>query len=166
MDLKRFERLYEEHAQSLYGFLAYRTGDGVLAEDLVADTFERALRSRPGFDPLHGTEKGWLYSIALNLVRDHARRDLAAQRAHAKAEAAAVPPADPSSELELVHERDAMMRAFGELTPEEREAVALRFGPDLTLREIARVVGVRPKAVEGRLYRGLAKLREVLGGED
>ena len=38
-----FERLYAEHAQALFGFLSYRTGDRVLAEDLLADTFERAL---------------------------------------------------------------------------------------------------------------------------
>ena len=41
-----FERLYEAEAQALFGFLAYRTGDRGLAEDLLADTFERALRAR------------------------------------------------------------------------------------------------------------------------
>ena len=43
-----FERLYEAEAQGLFGFLAYRTGDRALAEDLLADTFERALRSSGG----------------------------------------------------------------------------------------------------------------------
>jgi Sigma-70 region 2 len=47
----RFEQLYTEHAQGLFGFLSYRTGDHVLAEDLLADTFERALRARRRFDP-------------------------------------------------------------------------------------------------------------------
>jgi len=41
-----FERLYEEHAQNLFGFLVYRTGDRSLAEDILADTFERVLRTR------------------------------------------------------------------------------------------------------------------------
>ena len=45
-----FERLYELEAQNLYGFLAYRTGDRALAEDLLADAFERALRGRSRFD--------------------------------------------------------------------------------------------------------------------
>ena len=69
-----FERLYEEHAQPLFGFLAYRTGDAALAEDLLADTFERALRARNRFDRRKASEKTWLYAIALNLVRDNARR--------------------------------------------------------------------------------------------
>ena len=40
--------------------------------------------------------------------------------------------------------------------------MALRFGADLTLREVARVLGERPAGVEKRVYRALAKLREEL----
>src|ERR1022692_2344562 len=69
-----FERLFETHAEPLFAFLVYRTGDRQLAEDLVADTFERVLRARTRFDPRRGSEKNWVYAIALNLVRDHARR--------------------------------------------------------------------------------------------
>ena len=76
-----FERLYEAEAQGLFGFLAYRTGDRALAEDLLADTFERALRARRGFDRRRGSAKTWLYAIALNLLRDHARRAAAEGRA-------------------------------------------------------------------------------------
>ena len=52
-----FERLYGQHAEPLFAFLAYRTGDRVLAEDLLADTFERALRARRRFDRRRGSEK-------------------------------------------------------------------------------------------------------------
>ena len=81
MDGKDFEALYEEHARSLYGFLAYRTGNPALAEDLLADTFERALTARRPFDVRKGEAKTWLYSIALNLLRDSARRSATEQRA-------------------------------------------------------------------------------------
>jgi RNA polymerase sigma-70 factor (ECF subfamily) len=40
-----FERLYAEHAQRLFAFLVYRTGDRTLAEDVMADTFEAAYRA-------------------------------------------------------------------------------------------------------------------------
>ena len=60
-----FERLYAEHAAPLLAFLDYRTGDRALAEDLLADTFERVLRSRRPFDPRRGSEKAWLYTIVL-----------------------------------------------------------------------------------------------------
>ena len=95
-----FERLYAAEAQGLFGFLAYRTGDRALAEDLLADTFERALRSRKRYDRRRGPAKAWLYTIALNLLRDHARRAAAGERALERtgpAAASADPPATPSS---------------------------------------------------------------------
>ena len=84
-----FERLYAAEAQGLFGFLVYRTGDRALAEDLLADTFERALRSRKRYDRRRGPAKAWLYTIALNLLRDHARRAAAAERALERAGPAA-----------------------------------------------------------------------------
>ncbi len=84
-----FERLYEAEAQGLFGFLAYRTGDRALAEDLLADTFERALRARARFDRRRGSEKTWLYAIALNRLLDRARR--AAERILAQDPALALP---------------------------------------------------------------------------
>ena len=77
-----FERLYSEEAQGLFAFLAYRTGDRVLAEDLLADAFERALRAK--FNPRKGSAKTWLYAIALNVLRDHVRRVAAEGRAYAR----------------------------------------------------------------------------------
>jgi RNA polymerase sigma factor (sigma-70 family) len=150
-----FERLYEREAQGLFGFLAYRTGDRGLAEDLLADTFERALRARGRFDRRRGSERTWLYAIALNLLRDHARR--------AGAEGRAVERLDreqAAGELEAVEDRDFVQRALAGLSEEEREAIALRFGADLTVPEIAKLLGQPLTTVEGRVYRALRKLRE------
>jgi RNA polymerase sigma-70 factor (ECF subfamily) len=155
-----FERLYEEHAQGLLGFLAYRTGDRALAEDLLADTFERVLRARRRFDPRKGSRKTWVYSIALNLLRDQIRRREAEGRAVERVQEPA--PSGPSS-IQQVAERDELSRALAELSEEERDAIALRYGADLTVPEIARLTGEKLTTVEGRIYRGLRKLRELLG---
>jgi RNA polymerase sigma factor (sigma-70 family) len=154
-----FERLYAAEAQGLFGFLAYRTGDRSLAEDLLADTFERALRSRRRFDRRRGSAKTWLYAIALNLLRDHARRAAAEGRALERAG----PPLTRSPEFgDAVEHRDVVQRALGTLSPEEREAIALRFGADLTLPEMAKLLDLPLTTVEGRVYRALRKLRERL----
>src|SRR5919198_1042669 len=120
---EEFERLYELHARPLYGFLAYRTGDRVLAEDLLADTFERVLRSRTRFDPRRGSEKRWLYAIALNLLRDNLRRRSSEQRALERTAARVV--ALPAEEHHVVESRDTVGRALRILSDEEREAIAL-----------------------------------------
>ncbi len=155
-----FERLYEEHAQPLFGFLAYRTGDTALAEDLLADTFERALRARARFDRRKASEKTWLYTIALNLLRDQARRRTSEARALERATHESHEPLDA---LAGVEHRDEVQRAMAVLSDEEREALALRFGGDLTVPEMAKVTRQPLTTVEGRVYRALRKLRAELG---
>jgi RNA polymerase sigma factor (sigma-70 family) len=158
-----FERLYEEHAAALLSFIALRTGDRALAEDLLADTFERVLRKRGTFDRRRGSEKTWLYSIALNLLRDHARRNKAERGAteRIKFERGTEAP-DPN--LGRVEDSDVVGKVLGTLSVEEREAVALRFGADLTVPEIAELTGNSLTTMEGRVYRALRKLRAELEG--
>ena len=151
-----FEALYATHAQPLFGFLAYRTGDRGVAEDLLADTFEKALRGKRGFDRRKASEKTWLYSIALNTLRDHIRKSQAEGRAMERSLPIAEHAPDPFSDLE---HRDEVTRALGVLSQDEREAVALRFGADMSVPEMARVLGLELTTVEGRVYRALRKLR-------
>lgn len=156
-----FERLYAEHAGPLFGFLAYRTGDRALAEDLLADTFEAAYRARSRFDRRKASERTWLYAIALNRLRDHARRRAAETRAYERmavggdAAASHREPAD-------FGDRDLLERSLAKLSEDERDCVALRFGADLTLKEIATLLGEPMTTVEGRVYRALRKLRDDL----
>jgi RNA polymerase sigma factor (sigma-70 family) len=159
---KDLDRLFDEHAEPLLKFLIYRTGDRALAEDVVADTFERALRKRSMFDRRRGTEKAWLYTIATNLLRDGARRREVEERAYA---AAAVPEAvlvGADGGIARFEARATVMEALEALSPDEREAVALRFGADLSVPEMARVLDQPLTTVEGRVYRALRKLRAQL----
>ncbi len=156
-----FERLFQEHAEALFAFLVYRTGDRQLAEDLVADTFERVLRARTRFDPRKGSEKNWLYAIAVNLVRDQARRRSVEAEVLQRVGAYDSRLLDDGAQG-AVEERDAVGRALATLREDEREAIALRFGADLKLREVAGVLGEKESAVEKRISRGLQKLRQEL----
>jgi RNA polymerase sigma-70 factor, ECF subfamily len=155
-----FERLYAEHAQALFGFLSYRTGDRVLAEDLLADTFERALRARRRFDPRKASAKTWLYAIALNCLRDNLRRRSTEDRVLERV--ASGSSLGSGDEQETIADRDLISRGLAALSVQEREAIALRFGADLTVPEIAKLTGERLTTVEGRVYRALRKLREAL----
>ena len=156
-----FERLFEEHSERLYSFLAYHTGNRALAEDLLSETFERVLRSRQRFDPRRGSERRWLYTIALNLLRDQARRRTHEDRALQHVGAGS-PQEQSDPALNAVEQRDELQRALSALNEDEREALALRFGADLKLREVASVLGEGESAVEGRIYRALGKLRKEL----
>ena len=67
-----------------------------------------------------------------------------------------------SSAFELLEEQSVVQAALAQLDDEEREAVSLRYGSDLSLKEVADVLGVKASTAEGRIYRGLRRLRELL----
>lgn len=158
--MDRFEQLFEEHAEPLLGFLFYRTGNRALSEDLVAETFERVLRARRRFDPRRGSEKTWVYSIALNCLRDHARKTAAEARAIERAVPVAA--GESTGGVERVDDRDQIARGLDGLSDEEREVIALRYGADLSVPEISKLTGLKLTTVEGRVYSALRKLRDRL----
>jgi RNA polymerase sigma factor (sigma-70 family) len=158
-----FERMYVEHRDGLFAFLVYRTGNRALAEDLLGDVFERALRARARFDPRRGSQTTWLYAIALNRLRDHHRRAQVKRSALQRfmvEEPVGIDPPD-----EGVADRDRVVQLLAILSQQDREIVALRFGADLTTSQIAKVTNQRPATVEGRLYRALRRLRDALEPE-
>ena len=122
--------------------------------------FPSARRSRKRYDRRRGPAKAWLYTIALNLLRDHARRAATEGRAVERVRSGAPLAAD--SAADDVERRDELQRALATLAEEEREAVALRFGAELTVPEMAEVLSLPLSTVEGRVYRALRKLRERL----
>ena len=155
--------MYRSHLASLFGFLVYRTGDRALAEDLAAETFTRALGKRKRFDRRKASQKTWLYAIALNLLRDHVRHVDAEARAMERVETLALVAAGGGgTAVDVVEGRDVIQRALTVLSPEERDAIALRYGAELTIPEISEVTGEEHTTVDGRVYRALRKLRAEL----
>jgi RNA polymerase sigma-70 factor (ECF subfamily) len=156
-----FQRLFDEHAASLLAFLEYRIGNIELARDVHADTFERVLKTRFRFDPRRGSEKTWLYTIALNILRDQGRRRAAEARAIDRVSAGSGSD-DWTDDTDRLDTRDAVRRGLATLPDDEREAVAMYYGADLSLEEIARITGTRTTTIKGRLARARDRLREVL----
>ena len=159
-----FESFYVEHREKLFGFLVYRTGDRALAEDLVADVFERAWRARARFDLRRGSATAWLYTIAVNRLRDHHRR-AQVERSSLERVVSGAPTALEAPQ-EAVADRERVMRALAGLNERDREIVALRFGADLTAPQIARVTEQPLTTVQGRLFRALGRLGAVLEPEE
>jgi RNA polymerase sigma-70 factor, ECF subfamily len=157
------ERLFAEHSQRLYAFAAYRTGDPSAAEEIVGDTFERVIRTRRRFDRTKGSEQAWIYAIAVNLVTDHQRRAGVERRALDSAYDGRGDARDP---LAGVDDRDELLRALDRLEPDVREVLALRYGADLRLKDIAKLVGRPVSTVHERLQRGLRSLQAELERDD
>jgi RNA polymerase sigma-70 factor (ECF subfamily) len=146
----------EELVRRLYGYVAYTIGDGPDAEDVTSEAFERGLRYRSSYDPSKGTPLTWLVGIARRCIADRALRalplpsdDLADEASHTDLEAESV--------LRL-----SVQAAVARLPERDRELVALRYGADLTARQIADLLELKTNAVEVALHRLHARLREEL----
>ena len=139
----------------VYAYVAYRVGDGPDAEDVTSDTFERAFRYRERFDPRRGDAASWLIGIARRCISDHfGERPLPVgdvPEETAPGELAA----DSANRLDL---RAAVAR----LGERDRELVALRYGADLTARQIGELLDLKTNAVEVALHRALQALRQAL----
>ena len=147
MRADKFERIYAEHRDRLFAFLVYRTGDRALAEDLVGDVFERALRAHARFDPRRGSESTWLYAIALNRLRDHYRR---AQVERSALERFFVE--SPSGSILPTTGLPTAIWSCGRSscsTSRIARSSRLRFGADLTAPQIAKVTHQPLTTVEG-----------------
>ena len=139
----------------VYAYVAYRLGSGPDADDVTSETMEHAYRYRERYDPAKGEPMAWLIGIARNCVAD-----LVASREHVVDEPA---PESATEEMEeQAMRRLTLTRAVARLDERERELIALRYGADLTARQIAGVLGLRPNAVEVALHRALGRLRAEL----
>src|SRR5438132_13040203 len=69
-----WEQVYAEELPRIYNFFRYRVGDGMLAEDLTAATFEKAWRARQRYRRNRAAFSTWLFTIARNVATDYYRR--------------------------------------------------------------------------------------------
>jgi RNA polymerase sigma factor (sigma-70 family) len=141
----------------VYSYVAYRIGDGPDAEDVTSEVFERALRYRRSYDERRGQPLHWLLGIARRCVDDA----LSARARVPRLEQAEVESEDDQGGDLL--RRMALATAIGGLDERSRDLLALRYGADLTARQIGELLGMKTNAVEVALHRTLARLRAELG---
>jgi RNA polymerase sigma-70 factor (ECF subfamily) len=141
----------EELVQRVYAYVAYRIGPGPDAEDVTNEAFARALRYRASYDARKGPAAGWVIGIARRLLSE-------AHPSHALV-AWSEPEAAGEGFEPAVLERIQLQRAVATLSERDRELVALRYGADLSARQIAEQLGLETHAVEVALSRALAALR-------
>lgn len=156
---EQLRALYQEHGRSLLGYAMRLTGDRAAAEDVVQETLLRAWKHRDDLDSRTGSVRGWLLTVARNIVTDRAR-------------ARAVRPAEvnqrvdvPSAELDpadQVADAITVLGALDRLSPEHRAVLVELYYRGHSVAETAELLGIAPGTVKSRAYYAVRALRSDL----
>ncbi len=151
---------YDAYGVSVYNYFRFHIPLADVAEDLTAETFLKVVRAADRFDPARGTAKGWILTVARNVLVDwrrraRLRRYLTLGTLHDLAYDA------PSPEERLLREEEVghLLDAVATLADADRELIGLRYGSGLDTAEVARILGISEGSVRTRLWRVLRRLR-------
>jgi RNA polymerase sigma-70 factor (ECF subfamily) len=159
-DVEAVGRLYDALVAPIYRYVAVRVRRREDAEDLTHLVFERIVGALPRYRHNGRPFAAWAFRIARNAVIDHQRRLRPTEQLGAIAE-----PSDGIG-LEALSLRDEEIRelraAITRLTPDQQEAIALRYAVGLSAEEAARVMGRRAGTIRGLTFRAIESLRRHL----
>ena len=157
-----FEELYRRYARRLKGFFFLQLGgDEELAADATHDVFLRAYEARSRYQEGRRVDT-WLFTIAYNLCRNHYRSN--AYEAELLATLDAEPLADQQIEVQLdqVALDEALTQVLAELPAPLHQIFSLHYQEELTIPQIAEIVGVPEGTVKSRLHKTMNIIRKKL----
>jgi RNA polymerase sigma-70 factor (ECF subfamily) len=171
-DFEAFSELVDAHKDKIYALVHRLVGNKENAEDIIQETFLKAIDNIGRFrgESSFGT---WLYAIALNLARAHYARqkqmDLLpiddylprSETAH-QGQSALLDWQDPHKVMETRELREAVNKALEKLPYKYREAFLLRYYNELSVKEVARLIGESQAATKSRILRARLAMREYL----
>src|SRR3954467_6939530 len=160
-----FGMIFDQYHESIHRYIASRVHRPSDAEDLTQHVFVKALEALPRYESRGVPFGGWLFKLARNVVIDHirTRRDTASLDLVVEGP----PPAEGPDELAVLRqELESVAFALRRLTPEQREAIELRFFAGLSAKEAAEAMGRQEGTTRGPQFRASPARRRELGIPD
>jgi len=162
-DAAAFQALFDRYADVLYRLVRRRVASDDDARDLVQQTMLHLHRARLDFRP-DAKLRPWLFTIAMNLVREHYRRQSKRRTQALESAPEAVDLGARPDQARELDERSARVRsALAALPMQQREVIELHWFEESPYEEIAQIVGASVAAVRVRAHRGYERLRGILG---
>jgi RNA polymerase sigma factor (sigma-70 family) len=160
-DAPAFGELYDRHADAIYNYCFRRCGNWATAEDLTATVFLEAWskRRRVAFDR-DDAVLPWLYAVANNVERNHARRHRRLVRFLGELVRQA-PASDPSDAVAEQERMRTMLAAVRRLPRREQDVLALCVFGGLSYEQAASALGIPIGTVRSRLARARNRLGEL-----
>ncbi len=158
MDSNVIEQWFYTYSDDVYKFLAYFTGKTDV-EDLVQETFTKALKNFHGFHNTSGP-KTWLFAIARNVARDYYRKHRIVTVSEAVLKTVPSHEMTPEESSELTETKEYIFSLLQSLNPQYRTVLILRGVYDMSSEEVANVLNWTPRRVNTAFHRALKTVRQ------
>ena len=154
--------VFDRYFSDVYRFVFYRISNEQVAEDIASDVFVRLLEAVKKRRGPQSNIKGWLLATASHAVADHLR---AAYRRPTEVLSESMPDRASSltDEIDYRQQSDTVREAYAELTLDQQNVLALRFGSGYSLEETAIVMQKNINAVKALQFRALQALQHNIG---
>jgi RNA polymerase sigma-70 factor (TIGR02952 family) len=158
---RAFTELYEQYLPKVYRYVSYRISDVHMAEDLTSIIFEKALTKFQSYRSEKASFSTWIFSIARNTLIDHYRVNRREQEVPLDTALFLSSQGDDPEETMVKNEEYRQLQScISRLATHEKEIIALKFGAEMTNRQIARTLGLSESNVGTILFRTVRKLRD------
>ncbi len=154
-------QLYEENFGRIYRYIVLKIGDRSEAEDMTQQVFLNVLKSISSYKWQGMPFTSWLYRIAHNQIVDHLRKKSKRPTVPLDESIAAFD-GDPEKIAVRKVEIEELALAARKLTPAQQEVVSLRFASELSIAEVAEVMGKSEGAIKALQHSAILALRKVL----
>jgi RNA polymerase sigma-70 factor (ECF subfamily) len=156
-DTDALAQIHDDYYGPIFRYIAFRVSDRETAEDLASEVFLRFLKALREQKAPQTTLRGWLFSVAAHIVSDYHRRHYRAPHVALteNIESQSITPAD---HVEAQLDRDDLREAVATLTEDQQQVIALRFGYDMPIQNVAQTLGKTEGAVKQLQARAIAAL--------
>lgn len=158
-----WKEAYDQLLPKVFHYFCYKTGRADLAEELTAITFEKAWMGRQSYRNDLGSFAFWVYGIARRVAVDHFRASTVEVSLDDSPDVPS--PHSVEEDVQRALAFSHLMEGLRQFPTREQEIVALKYGAEMTNREIARATGLSESNVGTILSRTVARLREVMEEE-
>lgn len=157
LDPEALEEIHNTYYVPIFRYIAVRINDHATAEDLTSEVFTRLLSALRDTTAPNNTIRGWLFGVASRIVKDYYRK----QYRRPQTELSENLPSnlgDPVSEFEEKLTQENLREAITTLTEDQQNVIALRFGYEMSIRDVAEALGKSEGSIKMLQARAIAAL--------
>lgn len=162
LDPDALAEIHDTYYVPIFRYIAVRINDQATAEDLTSEVFTRLLSALREKSAPQNTIRGWLYGVASRIVKDHYRK----QYRRPVTELDENLTSDLGNPVEAFNEKltqEQLREAITELTEDQQQVIALRFGYEMSIRDVAESMGKSEGSIKMLQARAVAALTRKMG---